>query len=390
MAIVQLRQRLKKAVKNLPYVQGLFQYNADLTAQNRQLQAERSQLIADLAKVQADCQSLREDRQQLTEAGEEVHVELKQLENQNTRLLIKLSRVNSSNHPEIKLQEAEEEEDEPVNPLWVPPGHFYSPIPDLAETQAYDAALPWQPPETLLGIDLNQAGQFALLEKFKDYYAEIPFGSEPKEGLRYFFNNVNFSYGDGITLYSMLRHLRPRRLIEIGSGYSSQLILDTNELFLENSTVCTFIEPYPKLLFSLLKAKDREQVRIIPTRLQEIDLAVFEELEAEDVLFVDSTHVSKFNSDVNLLLLEILPRLKPGVYIHFHDIIYPFEYHLSWLKENRAWNEAYILRAFLEYNAAFEIVFFNSFLQTFYQDWFKENMPLCLRNPGASIWLKKR
>ncbi len=207
--------------------------------------------------------------------------------------------------------------------------------------------------------------------------------------MRYFFDNPAYSYSDAIVLYSMIRHLNPKMIIEVGSGYSSCVTLDTNELFFNSSIICKFIEPYPDLLLSLVKDQDKERITIFPSRLQDIELKEFEDLGRNDILFIDSTHVSKVNSDVNRLLFEILPRLAPGVHIHFHDIFYPFEYPMRWVYEGRAWNEQYLLRAFLEYNRAYRIVFMNSFLERFNKDAFKKYMPLCLKNTGGSIWIEK-
>ena len=114
----------------------------------------------------------------------------------------------------------------------------------------------------------------------------------------------------------------------------------------------------------------------------------FEALE-EVILFVDSTHVAKVGSDVNHLFSEVLPILKPGVLVHIHDIFYPFEYPKSWIYEGRNWSEVYLLRAFLQFNECFKIVLFNTFLEHFHRDFFLRNMPLCLKNEGGSIWLKR-
>ena len=123
-------------------------------------------------------------------------------------------------------------------------------------------------------------------------------------------------------------------------------------MFFDNEIQCTFIEPHPKLLKSLLKQGDLERIEIVPRPLQDVDLELFESLRANDILFIDSTHVAKIGSDVNRIFFEILPALATGVYVHFHDIFYPFEYPREWIYEGRAWNEAYMLRAFLMYNAA--------------------------------------
>ena len=116
---------------------------------------------------------------------------------------------------------------------------------------------------------------------------------------------------------------------------------------------------------------------------------MFPSLEAHDSLFVDFTHVCRINSDVNRILFEILPGLKSGVYVHFHDIFYPVEYPKEWVYEGRAWNEAYALRAFLQFNSAFRIVFFNTYLNLFHRPIYEMHMPLCLKNTGGSLWIQR-
>jgi Methyltransferase domain len=269
-----------------------------------------------------------------------------------------------------------------------PPGHFYSPIPDLAQVREREQEIFRVRPD-LPGIDLRLAEQSFLAQELERFYPEQPFEDHKTPRNRYFFLNPNFSYGAALTLYGMLRYLRPRRVIEIGSGYSSCATLDTNELFLGSSLECVFIEPEPALLRSLLRKDDIERVTIVPERLQSVDKVIFRSLHANDILFVDSTHVSKVDSDVNHILFEILPALESGVYIHIHDIMYGFEYPKEWIYEGRYWNEAYSVRAFLQFNGAFEIVFFNSYLGQFRSEVFA-SMPLFLRNPGTSLWLRKR
>ncbi len=127
----------------------------------------------------------------------------------------------------------------------------------------------------------------------------MPFRAQKTAGMRYYFENPAYSYSDAILLHCMLRHVRPKRIIEIGSGFSSCATLDTNEIFFDNAIATTFIEPFPALLLSLITEEDRKRITIIPRRLQDVDLAEFAQLEAGDILFIDSTHVSKVNSDVN-------------------------------------------------------------------------------------------
>lgn len=271
----------------------------------------------------------------------------------------------------------------------VPPGHFYSPYPDITHVKNNEERIFRRMPKTIPGVDLKEKQQLELFKKFSEYYQEMPFKSKRQKNLRYWFENEAYQYSDAICLYSMIRHLKPRKIIEVGSGYSSCAILDTNELFFDNSIECIFIEPYPELLKSLLKGEDSNRVRIIPKNLQDVEIELFRSLESGDILFIDSTHVSKVDSDVNYILFEILPNLKPGVHIHFHDVIYPFEYWPSIFYSGVSWNEAYMLRAFLQYNNSFDIVFYNTYLEKLYPEKFRENMPLCMKHMGGSIWIKR-
>ena len=266
------------------------------------------------------------------------------------------------------------------------PGHFYSAIPSIEEREAYLASPASD--EEIPGVALNPQEQFDLLKGFVKHYVESPFRDEKSDNLRYHFINPSYSYTDALTLYSMIREFKPKKVIEIGSGYSSCVMLDTNELFFNDEIDFTFIEPYPELFYSLVKKTDNKHT-ILPMKLQDIDVDIFKTLGENDVLFIDSTHVSKLRSDVNKIFFEILPILQKGVLIHFHDIFWPFEYPLDWVKKGFAWNEAYILRAFLEFNDNFEIIFFANYLHKHYGEWFEKNMPLYCKNTGGNIWLKK-
>jgi predicted O-methyltransferase YrrM len=273
--------------------------------------------------------------------------------------------------------------------LGYPPGHFYSPIPSLDEIKLKEQEIFDFVPRELPGLNLNEAEQLQLFNIFIELYREIPFEDYKKDSLRYGFKNGFYTYSDAIILYCMIRYLKPKRIIEVGSGYSSCVMLDTNELDFDNSISCTFIEPYPQNLLSLIKESDQDKVEIIEQKLQDVEQDKFLDLSAGDILFIDSTHVSKVNSDVNYIFSKILPNLQSGVYIHFHDIFYPFEYPKKWIYQGISWNEAYMLKTFLQYNTAFKIVFFNTFLEYFHEDKFLKYMPLCMKNKGGSIWLQK-
>lgn len=270
-----------------------------------------------------------------------------------------------------------------------PPGHFYSPLPAPDELERDAERIFDDKGDGLPGIALNDRGQLETLAAIAAFYDELPFQPGPTDGLRYYFDNPMYSYSDAICLYGMLRHLRPRRIIEIGSGFSSALMLDVNDRFLAQAAECTFIEPYPERVLSLMTPDDHRRANVVCSRLQDVPLSCFGDLEANDVLFVDSSHVLKVGSDVHWLFTRILPILQRGVYVHFHDVFYPFEYPRSWIEEGRYWTEAYALRAFLTFNHVYEIVLFNTYLTKIYRDRVASLMPLCFRNEGGSIWLRR-
>lgn len=268
-------------------------------------------------------------------------------------------------------------------------GHFYSPIPDHDEVRR-NAERIFRIPESLSAIDLNVDEQLLTLTSLAEFRDEVPFQSEQTDGLRYFLHNPMFGYADGISLYGLIRHLKPKRIIEVGAGYSSCVMLDTNERFFDNRISCTFIEPNPASFLSLIKASDLNRIQLLRTPLQDVDPGTFRNLSANDILFIDSSHVSKAGSDVNYLLFEVLPELQSGVYIHFHDIFYPFEYPKQWILDlGISWNEAYLLRGFLQYNQSFRIALFINYLERFHSDQLRALMPQSLGGADGSLWLRK-
>ena len=270
-----------------------------------------------------------------------------------------------------------------------PPGHFYSPVPDVVALANDEERIFAPVTRGLPGIDLNAETQLATVARFRAYYPDIPWQDERAEGLRYFFRNPAYSYTDAIFLYSMIRDARPRKVIEIGSGFSSCVILDTNERFFSNTIECRFVEPFPQLLRSLLKAGDVGRITVDPCRVQDLAPEVFSSLDAGDLLIIDSTHVSKTGSDVNFIFFEVLPYLRPGVRVHFHDIFYPFEYPKKWVMQGRAWNESYLLRAFLHGNSGYSIELFASYLARFHRAALNRALPRCAENYGGNIWLRR-
>jgi len=273
------------------------------------------------------------------------------------------------------------------------PGHFYSPIPSAAEVLRDEARIFQAKPRHLPGIGLREEEQVALLKELQPLYKDFPFSPEKQEGYRYYLQNVNYFDSDAVFLYCIMRRFAPRRIIEVGSGYSSALMMDVNDRYFGGHIQLTFIEPYPERLYSVMTERDKQQNEVFDRQVQGVGPDVFGRLEANDILFIDSSHVAKTGSDLNYLLFEVLPLLKPGVLVHFHDVFHPFEYPKEWVLKGRAWNENYMLRAFLQYNDQFQIILFNTFLEHFHPEWFTRNMPLCVapkeEKVTGSIWLQR-
>ena len=279
--------------------------------------------------------------------------------------------------------------------LWCYPGHFYSLYPslqDIRDKYEENAKNENSGPDKD-GINLEPEKQLALLNKMNKMFDDVPKWLDLKEqaenGYRYRKGNTAFGLSDALVLHFVLRLFEPRKIIEVGSGFSSAVTLDTNEYYLNNAMDVEFIEPYPQLLYSLMKKGDSERVKIYSHKLQDIPLDKFRELKSGDVLFIDSTHVSKFGSDVNYLFFHILPCLENGVLVHFHDIFYPWEYPKQWL-ENKAWNELYMLRAFLQGNKEWEPIFFNHYMATTYKDRYHEEWQKNDDLGGGSFWMRKK
>lgn len=161
---------------------------------------------------------------------------------------------------------------------------------------------------------------------------------------------------------------------------------------MRGKTSIQVVEPYPDRLKRLIRPEDWRCIQLEEKPMQEVDSAKFWGLQANDILFIDSSHVAKIGSDVTLLLLKILPGLKKGVVIHFHDICYPETYPYEWVKNGWAWNESLMLRAFLIGNEAFRILAFNSYAGKKFRNILDQYYPALAADPGGhggSLWLQK-
>ena len=263
----------------------------------------------------------------------------------------------------------------------VTPVHFYEPVPD---TQSLPETL-WSQPSELVGIDMNDSVQLDLLQnhfsKFRGEYETIP--AEPPPGRLWPFHGT-----DVLVAYCMVRHFQPRRIIEVGSGFSSVVLGQAAAKNKSSSLTC--IDPFPHEL--VRKSNSIPALRsLIETKVQDVDVEFFSQLESGDILFIDSSHTVKIGGDVNYLFLEVLPRLKAGVIVHVHDIFFPFAYRRDWtLEEFRFWTEQYLLQAFLIFNPEFEVLMANSYLNHYYPPDLKAAFPNLSRWIGGSFWMRRK
>jgi hypothetical protein len=269
-----------------------------------------------------------------------------------------------------------------------PPGHFYSPVVSAGDIErhrerVYAAAAD----RDLPGLALDLDAQLEMLERIGAAAEGHPWRERPHGGLRYGFDNPNFGPGESLVLWGMLSQLAPRQVIEIGAGWSTRAILDVRDRLLDGNLIVTAIEPYASAVIPELMSDP--EVAVIELSAQETGLERFLGLEAGDVLFVDSSHIVKFGSDVQFILNEVLPRLAPGVRVHFHDVMYPFEYPLEWVRQGRNWNEAYVLRSFLTFNSAYAIDLFAAYVWGVAPDRAASLLPGAAASPGSSLWLRR-
>ncbi len=271
-----------------------------------------------------------------------------------------------------------------------PNGHFYSPVVDPAEL---NAGRVWPHEPKILGIDFDDASHERILrETLPRFMADYDYPERLEETPQlcdFYTQNSQFSWLDAHAFFVLLREWKPRRSIEVGSGFSTLLAADVNRRFLGLSTEITCIEPYPR---AFLRNGISGVTALIEKKVQDVPMTEFVALEAGDILFIDSSHVAKTGSDVNFLYFEVLPRLAPGVRVHIHDIFLTCDYPREWvLGENRSWNEQYLLRALLMHSNAFHVVFGCS-----YAYWrFPELVRAALAHPkghafaGASFWIER-
>jgi hypothetical protein len=265
--------------------------------------------------------------------------------------------------------------------LHVPPGHYYSPIPSANEFEEATEELIFTEP---VGVDLNDNQQILLMNSFTEKYFEISeWFEDPKRAFS--LGNSWFFGSDAITTAFMVSWIKPDSVIEIGSGHSTALLYDLKVDSPAHPFELLSIDPNIERAQSLLP-----DFRFIQKRVQDLPIDFFNLLTQNDILFIDSSHVLKTSSDVLFLFSEVFPALNSGVYIHIHDVFYPFVYPDSWLKGRVGFNETYALRLILQ-STNFRIVYWNDYLEKTYSDIFKEKLPKCVESshPTGGIWIQK-
>jgi predicted O-methyltransferase YrrM len=272
-----------------------------------------------------------------------------------------------------------------------PLGHYYSPLPDHRElAREPRRSQVWPPgPRPTPGIDWRPAAQRRLAETFAEQERLQLAHAETADPTEYWAQNDQYPALDAWVLEGLLRHLRPARMIEIGSGFSSLVTARVNRELLSGSMRFTCIEPYPRE-FLVAGVPGISDLRV--EEVQDTPLSLFERLDGGDVLFVDTAHTVKTGGDVAWIYGEVIPRLRPGVVVHIHDAFIPGEYPQEWVLEGWGWNEIYLIKAFLAFNSAFEVLFG--------VQWMLQNEPALVdrafpglaayrHRQGAALWIRR-
>jgi len=261
--------------------------------------------------------------------------------------------------------------------------HYYEPLfhrKYLRSSLRSDRMLP--------GIDYNDNEQLMILSRFhyNDELQAFPINKTTREN-EYYYNNSAFLSGDSEYLYNMIRLFKPKKIIEVGSGFSTLMALNAIE---KNSLespeyhcdlIC--IEPYEHPWLEEIDAQ------VVRKKVETIERSYFSSLQKNDFLFIDSSHIIRPQGDVVFQCLEILPSLSAGVIVHFHDIFTPKDYLDEWFGEY-LWNEQYLLEAFLSLNKEFRIIGATNYLSHKYHDEFADKCPIYKNQDGrepGSFWI---
>lgn len=277
-------------------------------------------------------------------------------------------------------------------PVRFPTGHYYSPMYDARDLVREPARSRIWPPEPYEqpGIDWNPEGQRRFLREVlapQERLVLRPHG-DPEDG-EYYASNGQFPPLDAWILEGTLRHVRPSRLIEVGSGFSSLIAAEVNRDHLGRTMQFTCIEPYPR---GFLQRGVDGITEVLVTKVEDVQLARFDALGPGDVLFIDTSHVVRTGGDVVWLFGRVLPRLRAGVYVHIHDVFLPGDYPEPWVSEGWGWNENYLVEAFLQFNSGYEVTLSVQWAVRHAIDDVHRAFPEwaeCPDQGGASLWLRR-
>jgi hypothetical protein len=254
------------------------------------------------------------------------------------------------------------------------PNHYYTPVADIRNLSLTVES--WATRSHLVGVEVDLDQQARLLREVCS-----PFEREYRGGAAFLEGSRNgaglgFGYIEAQALHAVLRYLKPLRLIEVGSGVSTYVMIAATKQN-ENPTEISCIEPNPT------RWLQNSGVKLLGIPVQQVPLSFFSSLGAGDFLFIDSSHAVKTASDTNFLILEVLPRLRSGVWVHFHDIFLPYDFPRDAIRGIFNWQETALLHAFLACNSRFKIVFCLSHLHYDKPDVLREVFPEYVPQPDS-------
>lgn len=263
------------------------------------------------------------------------------------------------------------------------PNHYYISVADIHELGKTKAV--WAKPSEMIGVNIDLVEQLRrLTELVAPFQNEYKSNMAYKEGLERGFG-PGFGYIEAQCLHGMIRSLKPRRLIEIGSGVSTYCALRAAAMNAEEGhhMHISCIEPFPSVFL-----RDNNEIELITKKAQDVDISFFEKLGSDDIIFIDSTHAVKPGGDVAFIYLEIIPRLKKGTVIHIHDIFFPYAYQRDVMRSLFQWSETAFLQALLVNNSGIGIIFSLSMLhykaQTSLKRVFPEYLPATSSEDGLA------
>lgn len=268
-------------------------------------------------------------------------------------------------------------------PQAFPAGHFYSPVVSSTVLHEPDVSRVWPPePTDPPGVDMRADEQLALLRRLGAHRFPVDAQVGPHA---YDPTNDQFPPHDAAVLYALVRLLRPARMVEIGSGWSTTVAMAA---IADGAlgTQLTCIEPHPRAFISAM-AGVGGPMTLREERVEHAPGAVFDDLGPGDILFIDSSHVAKTGSDVVHELLQVVPRLAHGVVVHVHDIFIPEDYPQGWVGAGFNWNEQYVLHALLIGNAAVRILLANRWLALRHPEAVRDALG-AVDLDGSSFWFE--